>query len=51
LTERQNGRKYEEGNVISYKMTIRKMKDAVIYKRKRYIAHSGELALEEVLGL
>jgi hypothetical protein len=37
----------EEGDVSSYRMTLRKRKCTGIWKRKKQIALSGDLALEE----
>ena len=41
----------KEEDVGSYWMTLRKGEDAVIWKRKLWIALCGELALEETLDL
>jgi hypothetical protein len=40
LIGRQKGRKAEEENAISYRMAIRKIEDAIIYKRKHSLESS-----------
>jgi hypothetical protein len=41
----------EEGDVVSYWMTLRKGEDTLIWKMKLWTALYGELVLEEALDL
>ena len=51
LKEEYKGREDEEEDVSNYWMTLRKREDNGNSKRKHQIALSGELALEEAMGL